>query len=299
MREPGRVALLGGRAARGGRLQNSGRGAENFASDPLRGASRVLLWPVFKMGPRATNRRRSHPRQLELLAIVEAPSRPGVRTCGGKREGAGRKRIPDARRTGVAHRSRPVHKKRHPSHVTLRARGGMPSFRAQRVHKMLVGILEEQTTKRDYRDDFHVVHYSIQSNHLHIIVEATDKRAMRSGVSGLLIAFAKRLNKRILERATGKVWGGRYHSRDLDSPRAVRNAISYLFQNYKKHGYAVFGRGFVDPCSSAIGFERWSEPVVTMRPEPWSAPRPTTWLLDEGWWTKHGLLNPSDRPASA
>ena len=40
-----------------------------------------------------------------------------VRGWGGRRQGAGRK--PSGRRVGVAHRTRPEHKRRHPVHVTL------------------------------------------------------------------------------------------------------------------------------------------------------------------------------------
>ena len=60
---------------------------------------------------------------------------------------------------------------------------------------MLRGILQEQRLQRRYREHFQVVHYSIQSNHLHLIVEAADPRSMRVGVSALVIAFAKRLDK--------------------------------------------------------------------------------------------------------
>ena len=198
----------------------------------------------------------------------------------------------------MAHRARPAHKKRFPVHVTLRARAGLPSFRAQRVHQLLVGILERQS-KRAYRDDFHVVHYSIQSNHLHVIIETTDKRTMRSGVSGLVIAFAKRLNKEILARRTGKVWGDRYHAHELASPREVRNALAYVYSNYKKHGYVTYGRGFVDPYSSALLFDKWTEDVITMPTDPRPPDKPRTWLLGEGWWTKHGRLHPNELPRDA
>lgn len=234
--------------------------------------------------------------QLEMMAIVEAPLRPVVRTWGGRRAGAGRKPKPAKERTFVPHHARPVHKKRHPAHVTLRARKGLPSFREERVHQMLRRVLERQTTRR-YRGDFQVVHYSVQSNHLHLIVEATDKRTMRSGVSGLVIAFAKRLNM-ILERLTGKVWGDRYHARELMTPREVRNALVYLLQNYRKHGFTVHGP-VVDDYSSAPRFAGWTMPVVT-RPDstkdPWPPRKPRTWLLDEGW-SRRGLLRPSEGPA--
>jgi putative transposase len=84
-------------------------------------------------------------------------------------------------------------------------------------------VLERQRG-RAYGPDFQVVQFSIQSNHLHVIVEATDKKKLRSGVSGLVIAFAKRLNA-LLERLTGKVWAERYHARPLTTPAEVRSAL--------------------------------------------------------------------------
>jgi REP element-mobilizing transposase RayT len=234
------------------------------------------------------------PLQLEMVAIVDAPVRPVVRTWGGRRAGAGRKRKAAKERTFVPHHARPVHKKRHPTHVTLRARSGLPNFRSERVHRMLRGILERQTQRR-YRDHFQVVHYSIQSNHLHLIVESMDARAMRAGVSGLVIAFAKRLND-LLERRTGKVWGDRYHSRELMTPSEVRRALVYVLQNVRKHGFELPGP-FIDPLTTAKCFAGWNMPVGD-DPDPFPARVPRTWLLGEGWSSRGGgLLSPFERPA--
>lgn len=231
-----------------------------------------------------------------MIPIVEAPRRPAKRTWGGARAGAGRPRKRAKDRTFVPHHTRPVHKRRHPSHVTLRAKKGLPNLRNQRVHAMLRGILERQL-RRGYRDDFQVVHYSIQSNHLHVIVESTDNRAMRVGVSGLVIAFAKRLNK-LLERLTGKVWSDRYHSRELTTPSEVRRALVYVLQNIRKHGFEQPGP-FVDPLTSAVRFESWNIRIGEgLDPDPFPSRKPRTWLLGEGWSTRGGgLLSPSERPA--
>jgi putative transposase len=235
--------------------------------------------------------------QLEMAIVTATPVRVAPpATWGGRRAGAGRKRKAAKDRTFVPHHARPAHKKRHPTHVTVRAKKGLPSFRSERVHRMLRRILENQT-RRHYRDDFQVVQYSIQSNHLHLIVEATDSRGMRAGVSGLVIAFAKRLNA-LLRRLTGKVWGDRYRSRELTTPSEVRNALVYLLQNYKKHGYTTYGP-VVDPLSSALTFDGWRCEVATdadARPLPRRPPR--TWLLGGGWTRAvRGLLSPNEGPA--
>jgi putative transposase len=194
-----------------------------------------------------------------MRAVVDAPVK---RTWGGKRAGAGRKRDdPKMKRRRVEHGVRTVHRNRFPVHVTVRAAKGLPSFRAESIAKIFKSVLRDQRRnrpKRKYRDDFQVVHFSVQTNHLHLIVEANGDH-LRSGVSGLVIAFAKRLN-RLLRRA-GKVWDDRYHARDLATPSDVRNVMSYVFQNYKKHGYRTFGYGVTDPLSSASAFDGWSIPI--------------------------------------
>lgn len=83
-------------------------------------------------------------------------------------------------------------------HVTLRAKTGLPSFRQQGVQRILASVIRDQR-HRSYSPTFRVVHYSIQGNHLHLVVEADTELAesylpLRSGVSGLAIAFARRLN---------------------------------------------------------------------------------------------------------
>ena len=230
-----------------------------------------------------------------MEAIVDAPVRPVARTWGGRRAGAGRKKKAEAKRMFVPHHARPVHKKRHPTHVTLRLRSGLPNLRSERVQKMLRGILAQQARRR-YRDDFQVVHYSIQSNHLHLIVESSDKRVMRAGVSGLVIAFAKRLNKEILARLTGKVWSDRYHARELTTPSEVRRALVYVLQNVRKHGFELLGP-FIDPLTTAKSFAGWNM-SVTDDPDPFPPRAPRTWLLGEGWSTRGGgVLSPYERPA--
>jgi putative transposase len=162
--------------------------------------------------------RKRRPKKGEQLAL------PRTGGWGGKRRGAGRKRW-DANMAGsrsrVVHTPRPVHKGRHPVHVTLRAKPGLPSFRQQRIQRLVAEVLRDQRRRR-YRNDFRIVHYSIQSNHLHLVVEADTERAkgykpLRSGVSGFEIAFARRLN--LLLRRRGKVWADRYHRHDLKTPK--------------------------------------------------------------------------------
>ncbi len=155
---------------------------------------------------------------------------------------------------------------------------------------------------RAYARDFQVVHFSIQDDHLHLIVEATAnvsdeeaEKALRTGVSGFAISFARRLNRRI--GRSGKVWADRHHRRDVQSPTEVRNLLLYVFQNYRHHGYVTFGAGILDPYSSACRFDGWADWHVTfIEREPWPDVRPRTWLLRRGWLRGGGPLRTSEIP---
>ena len=231
-----------------------------------------------------------------------------VRTPGRLRRG--RKRGPKRRGHGrVPHRARPVHKGRHPVHITLRVRHGLPSFRQQLVHRLLLEVLRDQRN-RAYKESFQIVHFSIQSNHLHLIAEADDRpvkaiepvnkrarSALRSGISGFVIAFARRLN-RLLKRK-GKVWDDRYHRHDLETPREVRTSLRYVVNNFRKHGHVTIGTGAFDYYSSAQHFDGWSEPLFDSfeEPGPWTEAKPRTWLLAIGW-KRHGLIHPEEIPGA-
>ncbi len=132
-------------------------------------------------------------------------------------------------KVGPRPRVRPTLRARHPVHVTLRARASLPSLRSDLVARRLRAIVEVLRI-----DGFRVVHYSIQRDHIHMIVEAHDKRTLSSGVRSFVIRMAKRLNA--LFRRKGSLWGDRYHRHDLTTPRQVRNALAYVYANFKKRG---------------------------------------------------------------
>jgi hypothetical protein len=146
-----------------------------------------------------------------------------------------------------------------------------------------------------------VVEFSVQSNHLRLIVEAPDRIALARAMQGLGISIARRLNRRLDRR--GAVLADRYHARPLRTPTEVRRALVYVLQNHRKHG-AAGAVWLVDPCSSAPYFEgfktrlsRWPhQPFAPPRQAPTAAAR--TWLLRTGW-RKLGLLDRRERPQSS
>ena len=188
----------------------------------------------------------------------------------------------------VRHRARAVHKYWNPLHVTLRARRGLPSFRSQTLFAAF-----EVAVRRTRRDDFRVVEFSVQDDHLHLIVEADDSDALARGMKSFSVRANRLFNTASL-RGRGRVWADRYHRRDLTSARQVRNALVYCLQNYRKHERVTSGSPRIDPCSSARWFQGW-----TAIREHDDGPRPTerarTVLLRTAW-QKHGFIHPGEAP---
>ncbi len=147
------------------------------------------------------------------------------------------------------------------------------------------------------RGGFRLIQYAVQPDHLHLIVEASDKEALSSGMQGLSIRIARQLNGMLGRR--GRVFAERYHSRQLKTPRETRNALAYvLLQAHRHAAKASGGRStpVIDPCSSAPLFDGftggrrpragpWDETVVPAG----------MWLSKVGW-KRYGKIDPTEVP---
>jgi putative transposase len=251
--------------------------------------------------PRARFRRsRGAPAHREL---------PFPSTWGGKRAGAGR---PKSARSPTPHRSRPEHHARHPVHVTLRS--AFRPLRGAHVFPTVRVALARANRREPTR--FRVVHFSVQHDHLHLIVEANDKQALSSGIRSLTIRIARYVNDLI--GRTGRFWADRWFGRALTSPRQVRNALVYVFANFRKRARQPLPPG-IDPFSSGDrfdGFREW-QPKESAR-VPWAGrgppplPRTDESERDQGWvarpaaqwltrvgWRRHGLVSLGETPRDA
>jgi putative transposase len=237
----------------------------------------------------------------EQLVLFEQKKR------GGKRRGAGRP--PKGARAGERHEPRPVHDARHPVHVVLRAVNAVGNLRRRRVYQ----AIREATRTVARREDFRIVHLSIQRTHVHLLVEAKSKAALSAGMQGFQISAAKHLNAAISKgrpgpRRRGTVFPDRYHAVVIDSPRQARHALSYVINNWRKHHEdrgEVTRRWDVDWYSSGAMFPDWKERgskglVLRGPPElpPMVVGAPRTWLLREGW-KRHGAISWSEVPSAA
>jgi len=239
------------------------------------------------------------PRLLPIIKLKETPVKSLSEqldfrfpcSWGGARIGAGRPRGPRSRRRRVPHSPRPIHRKSYPLHVTLRARWGLPPFREQVIFRSIRDALEKASRSPRVGDGFRVIHFSVQRDHLHLIVEAHDSSSRSRGMQGLAIRVARAVNR--LLRNRGNVWKERYHAHTLRTPREVRNAIVYVLMNAKKHGVALAG---IDALSSAPFFDGIARIApIDVHNGPVAAPR--TWLAGVGW-RRLGLIDPRERPLS-
>jgi REP element-mobilizing transposase RayT len=164
-------------------------------------------------------------------------------------------------------------------------------------------LIKHAMAETTQRADFRLVHYSVQANHIHLIVEADDARALSCGVRALEIRIAHRINR--LERRRGRLFVDRYHARDLKTPREVRNGIAYVVLNAKHHAHdrgVELPRRWIDPYASADYFDGWCGFTVTPR-DPLDAimgppvSSPTVWLLTTGW-KRLGLIEIDTIPAA-
>ena len=168
---------------------------------------------------------------------------------------------------------------------SLRSRAFVRAFRASLAHAC-------------ERGSFRVVHYSLQRDHVHLIVEAADKRALGAGMKSIASRLARAAN-RVFQRS-GPVLDGRYHLRVLKNPREVRNALAYVLLNVRKHWKQRHGAAppiRLDEASSGRWFAGWrrrprgptKEPLVR------EVALAKSWLLRKGW-RRYGLVDPSEVP---
>jgi REP element-mobilizing transposase RayT len=214
---------------------------------------------------------------------------------GGERDGAGRPKKPGAK---LRHVSRLPVASRYPAHVTLRALPGVPNLHRTTVYAVIERALRESAAARD---DFRTVHFCVQSNHLHLIVEARSADALSRGMQGLAIRIARGVNRAAGRK--GKLWADRFHARTLRSPSEVRAALCYVLQNTRRHATTeceMVDANWVDPRSSGPWFDGWRSLPEGFERRRDAAPtaEPQTWLLSEGW-RRCGLIRVDEVPPAA
>ncbi|MBK9388352.1 MAG: transposase [Planctomycetes bacterium] len=190
----------------------------------------------------------------------------------------------------MPHRQRAAKKRSEPLHITVRLAEGLPSLRRGGALKLVLAALSASSDRHGMR----IIHYSVQGNHLHLLVEADDRTCVARGMNALMSPLARTLNK--LWGRSGQVFPDRYHDEVISTPAQARNALRYVLQNGKKHG--AVPRSSIDLCSSASAFDGWRErPSIPATPDVAIVAPASTWLLTTGW-RRHGLLDIRELPHS-
>ena len=184
-----------------------------------------------------------------------------------------------------------------PRLVTMKCAEGLPSMRTAEAGEVLVECI-----RRAQKEAFRIVHFSIQVNHLHLIVEADDEVALASGMKGLGCRVARGLNG-VWQRA-GAVFAGRFHDRVLQSLRQVRNALRYVLNNYLKHRCSLTmnerGEHVPDIFSSGIYFDGWTDHPQEYKPGgPGEHVARGGWKISEGWKRRCALISLASVPGAA
>lgn len=208
---------------------------------------------------------------------------------GGKRKGAGRPNLSGQ----VNHMKRPRVTNQTPLHANIKLIQGLPNLRT----KALLKEFKESVTGAK-KFGLYAIHFSIQRDHIHMIVEAENNKALVQGMHSLVGRLGKIIRAYCASRGQakrGSVFRGRYFVRTLKTPTETRNALEYVLLNASKHQNLI---EHMDSYSSASHFLHWKELLGgrfksliradsefwkdrTIKDECLSAP--ASWLAKSGW----------------
>lgn len=213
---------------------------------------------------------------------------------GGRRKGAGRPCGRD--RPSEPHKKRCPVAASTPIHVVTRIVPRIANLR----RRDLYACIRAATIAIVKHEDARIIHLSIQRTHLHLIVEARHRTALAKGMQSFLISAARHINRTLGGR--GCVFRDRYHATALKTPRQVRACMTYVLNNWRRHGEDRNRDWTLDPFSSTVLFHGWQQLAEIRRP--YRVPKeysllivwlPRTWLLSKGW-RRYGLIDACEVP---
>ncbi|MBP9682556.1 MAG: transposase [Bacteriovorax sp.] len=158
-------------------------------------------------------------------------------------KGAGRPALHDI---GIRHTARPKITRFTALHLTIKVRSNKADIKSKKILKALHHAIKRARLKK-----LKVVHYTLEFNHLHLLIECESHQILHQGMQALGISLAKAINK--IKLLKGSVYKHRYHFRRLATRRELKNALHYIFNNGKKHKRT---RSILDPYNSLVAEKR-------------------------------------------
>jgi REP element-mobilizing transposase RayT len=136
------------------------------------------------------------------------------------------------KKDAITHDARPSLGEDTALHVTLKLRAGVPNLRTGKPFAAVRKAFRKWCNVRGA--GFRLIHFSVQSNHVHMLVEADSKVALSKGMQRVAHSISRRVNA-LSDRWIGRVFKERYHAHVLKTPTEIAHAVRYLKQNHEHH----------------------------------------------------------------
>ena len=163
-------------------------------------------------------------------------------------KGAGRPALNDI---GIRHVKRPKISKLTALHLTIKVRSNKADIKSKSILKALHHAIKRARLKK-----LKIIHYTLEYNHLHVLVECHNNKILHQGMQAFGISLSKAINR--IKRLKGAVYKHRYHFRKCTSRRDYKNVLHYIFANGVKHKRTS---SYIDPYNSFVGDKRISADI--------------------------------------
>ncbi|MDD4975224.1 MAG: transposase [Bacteriovorax sp.] len=104
----------------------------------------------------------------------------------------------------------------------IKVRENKANIKNKRILKSLHHAIKRARLKK-----LRIIHYTLEYNHVHLLVEASSNEILHKGMQALGISLSKAVNK--ISQLKGGVYKHRYHFRKINSRCELKNAIHYIF----------------------------------------------------------------------
>ncbi len=153
----------------------------------------------------------------------------------------GRPKLKDRQLKWIRREKRPLVLKLTPALVTIKLKKGIvESLR----NKVLYKVFKRAVCKARIKG-LAIVHFSIQKDHIHFLIEAKSNQEISKGMQSLMLSMSKAIS--FLTNKTQGIFKDRYHLSLLTNPTLIKNALYYVLRNGQKHQVSRYPH---DPFSS-------------------------------------------------